>query len=330
MSSPSPSSPLDIEVPVSLRPKQKNYDFDLEAALSALVAISSHIPETASSAHSLGTLRLGHGAFIRANGLVLTVGYLALEAEDIWLSLSDGRMIGAHALAFDTETGLCLLQPLEHITTPFLPLGSAKKVRIGDPLILAGAGGNTHAIATTVVGRQSFAGYWEYLIHNALLTSPDHPQWGGAALLNTKGEIVGIGSLQLEQENEKGESKTLNLNIPIDVLPPVLDDMIRLGRPDRPARPWLGCHAAEIEQQIVIIGISKRSPARRADLRIGDIVRAINDRRVTSLADFWRHLWSAGPAGCDIKLRLFREDTEFDVTLRSAENNRGLRPSIVH
>jgi S1-C subfamily serine protease len=324
------SDRLEVVIPNSLRPKQKNYDFNFETAFAAVVSISSHIPETARSAESLGTHRLGHGVCIRPNGLILTVGYLAMEAETIWLSFADGRTIQAHALAHDGDTGLCLLQPLAHISTPYLPLGSAKALKVNDPIILAGAGGVSQAIAAKIVARQSFAGYWEYLLHNALMTSPDHPQWGGAAMINTKGELVGIGSLQLEQEDEKGKTKALNLSIPIDVLLPVLDDMITYGRPHREPRPWLGCQAAEIDNQIVIIGISKRSPARKADLRAGDIVRAIDGKALTTLSDFWRHLWSTGPAGCDVKLTLFREDTEFEVTIRTTENHRYLLPQKIH
>jgi S1-C subfamily serine protease len=330
MTSQADTPPLDVIIPSSLRPKQKNFDFELEKTLSAIVGISSRIPETAHSAQTLGTKRIGHGVFIKANGLVVTVAYLAMEADEIWLSLSNGHKIQAHALAFDFDTGLCLLQPLAHITTPYLSMGSAKALKVHDRVILAGAGGLHHAIASEVVARQSFAGYWEYLIHNAILTSPAHPQWGGAAMINDKGELVGIGSLQLEQESEQGETEALNLCIPIDVLPPILDELISYGRPNRPARPWLGCHAAEIENQIVIIGISKRSPARRADLRTGDIVRAIDGKPLSSLSDFWRHLWSAGPAGCDVKLTLFREDTEFDVTIRTTERMRVMRQEKLH
>lgn len=330
MSSPTQSAPADLIIPSALRPKPKDYDFDLEAALCALVSISARVPPNARTADTLGTHRLGHGVCINAEGLILTVGYLAMEAEDIWLTFTDGRSIQAHAQAFDPETGLCLLQPLAHITTSYLPLGSAKSVKLNENVILAGAGGRTHAIATKLVARQSFAGYWEYLVHNALLTHPDHPQWGGAAMINTKGELIAIGSLQLEQENERGETQALNLSIPVDALLPVLDDMMKYGRPDRPPRPWLGCQAAEIERQIVIIGVSKRSPAKRADLRTGDIVRAIDGKALTSLSDFWRHLWSTGPAGCDVNLTLFREDTEFDVTIRTTELARTWLPQKLH
>ncbi len=323
-------SDTDWLVPKPLQPRGADYEFDLDRALTAVVALTSRAPEDAFSAQTLGTERVGHGVLIRDDGLVLTVGYLAMEAEEIWLTLHDGRVVPGHAVGFDYESGLCLVQALTHIKTPYLELGSSSELAVDEPVVIAGAGGRKRSVAAHIVSRQSFAGYWEYLIDKALLTAPTHPQWGGSAMINQAGELVGIASLQLEQDGDDGEPESLNLIIPIDVLKPVLDDLLKMGRPDRAPRPWLGCHAAEIEGRIVIIGVSKKSPARRADLRTGDMVLKVNGRPLRKLADFWRRLWACGPAGSEVTLTIFREDTQFDVQIRTGDRVKMLKQPRLH
>ena len=223
------------------------------------------------SAETLGTERAGNGVLID-DGLVLTIGYLITEAESVWLHLGDGRVVEGHGLGFDSASGFGLVQALGRIDLDPLPLGSSSATEIGDRAVVGGAGGRTRSVACQIAAKQEFAGYWEYLLDEAIFTYPAHPNWGGAGLISNRGELIGIGSLQLERERE-GKAEHVNMIVPIDLLKPVLDDLRRFGRVNKPARPWLGMFSTEIDNKVVVIGISRREGTRR---------RAPNSRPATS------------------------------------------------
>ena len=160
--------------------------------------------------------------------------------------------------------------------------------------MVGGAGGRTRSVASQIAAKQEFAGYWEYLLDEAIFTHPAHPNWGGAGLISSSGELIGIGSLQLERERA-GKAEHVNMIVPIDLLKPVLDDLRRFGRVNRPARPWLGMYSTEIDNRVVVIGISGNGPAARAELKAGDVILAVKGEKVTSQAGFYRKLWALGP-----------------------------------
>jgi S1-C subfamily serine protease len=260
---------------------------------------------------------------------VLTIGYLITEAEAVWLHLGDGRVVQGHALGFDFETGFGLVQALGHLDVDPLPLGSSATTRIGDKVVLGGAGGRTRSVASQVAAKQEFAGYWEYLLDEALFTYPSHPNWGGAGLISERGELIGIGSLQLERESG-GKSEHVNMVVPIDLLKPVLDDLRKLGRINRPARPWLGMYSAEIEDRVVVVGVSAKGPAARAELKAGDVILAVKGERIASQTQFYRKLWSLGSAGVDVPLTIYHEGVTFDVVLASTDRARMLKAPRLH
>src|SRR6202035_2993213 len=200
--------------------------------------LHSIIPPDASSAETLGTERAGNGVLID-DGLVLTIGYLITEAESVWLHLGDGRVVEGHALGIDSVSGFARVQSLGHIELDPIPLGSSGTTATGDRVVMGRAGGRTRSVACQIAAKQEFAGYWEYLLDEAIFTYPAHPNWGGAGLISNRGELIGIGSLQLERERE-GKAEHVNMIVPIDLLKPVLDDLLRFGRVNKPARPWLG------------------------------------------------------------------------------------------
>jgi S1-C subfamily serine protease len=312
------ASPFDgYEVEARLRPAEQSYAFDLDRALSAVVALETRVPEDAFTAVSLGTERVGNGAVIGPNGLVLTIGYLITEAQDVALTLNDGRRVAAHVLGADPVTGLGLVQALEPLGAPALPLGASRSVQAGSPVIIAGAGGRAHAAAGHVLTRMPFAGHWEYFLEDAIMTEPAHPHWSGAALIAATGELVGVGSLSLQRQSRGGVTP-LNMFVPTELLPPILDDLAR-GKPAHPPRPWLGVLAQDFGGHVVIVGVSPRAPAARAELRPGDIVLAVDDVPVSDLAEFYAQLWAQGPAGATIPLRLQRDGDVFDVEVRSAD-----------
>jgi S1-C subfamily serine protease len=323
------SSVSDWKVPASVQPKPQDYDYDLDGALTSVVGLRSVVPNDAFTAQTLGTERAGHGVIIGSNGLVLTIGYLITEASSVWLTLSDGRTVPGHPLAYDQETGFGLVQALARVELPALPLGNSGDLRVRQRVVLGGAGGRQRSVAARIFAKQEFAGYWEYVLDEALFTGPGHPNWGGTALLDARGQLVGIGSLQLQGTTEHGPTQHLNMVVPIDLLKPILDDLLTSGRPKRPPRPWLGIYAAEVDGKVLVAGAAERGPAHRADLRTGDVLLGVGGSEVSDLAGLFRRIWSLGPAGVSVPLTIERDGQSFDIEVPSADRNSFLkRPSL--
>ena len=316
------------KVPPSAQPRAEDYPYDLERALSSVVGLHSIIPPDGFTAETLGVERAGNGVLID-NGLVLTIGYLITEAATVWLHLGDGHVVEGHALGFDQETGFGLVQALGKIDLPALPIGSSRAAEISERVVIGGAGGRTRSLAGRIAAKQEFAGYWEYVLDEAIFTSPAHPNWGGTALISPQGELIGIGSLQLERARE-GKNEHLNMVVPIDLLKPILDDLRKFGRVNKPARPWLGLYSTEIENKIVAVGIAPKGPAARAELKTGDVVLAVKGENVTSLASFYRKVWALGQAGVEVPLTLYREGVTFDVRVNSSDRVKFLKTPRMH
>ncbi len=294
--------------------------------LRSIVSVRSSVPDDAFTAEALGTVREGSGVVIRDDGLVLTIGYLITEAEEIWLTRHDGRVVPAHALAYDQETGFGLVQAFGGLDLPALPFGDAASAKIGDPVVLAD--GQGHAVQAAIVARQEFAGYWEYLLDDAIFTAPAHPSWGGAALVDADGRLLGVGSLRL-QMSRAGEVVDINMVVPIDLLVPILDDLLTQGRVGKPPRPWLGAYSAESNGAVVVMSVSPGSPAAQAGLQRGDVISDIRNEEVDGLADFYRKVWQSGSAGAEIPMRVVRDGRETWLRVKSADRNDFLkRPQL--
>jgi S1-C subfamily serine protease len=322
------ASLLEWKVPPAAQPRPEDYGYDLERALAAVVGLHSIIPSDAFTADTLGIERAGNGVLID-DGLVLTIGYLITEAETVWLHYGEGRVAAGHALGFDQETGFGLVQALDRLDLPVLPVGSARNVEVGERVVVGGAGGRTRSVAARIAAKQEFAGYWEYVLDEAIFTHPAHPNWGGTALIAPSGELIGIGSLQVERARE-GRNEHLNMLVPIDLLKPILSDLRKFGRANKPVRPWLGLYSTEIEDKIVIVGIAPKGPAARAELKTGDVVLSVAGERVSSLASFYRKVWSLGDAGVEVPLTLYREGVTFDVAVNSSDRAKFLRTPRLH
>ena len=322
------TSLTEWKVPLASQPRTGDYSFDLDRVLASVVGLHSIVPPDASSAETLGTERVGNGVLID-KGLVLTIGYLITEAETVWLHLGDGRAVEGHALGFDFVSGFGLVQALGPLDLDPLPLGVSADAKIGDRVVLGGAGGRTRSVASHIAAKQEYAGYWEYLLDEAIFTYPAHPNWGGAGLISNRGELIGIGSLQLERERN-GKAEHVNMVVPIDLLTPVLDDLRKFGRVNKPARPWLGMHSAEIENRVVVVGISAKGPAARAELKTGDVILAVKGEKISSQTQFYRKLWSLGPAGVDVPLTVYHAGVTFDVVLASIDRTRMLKAPRLH
>jgi S1-C subfamily serine protease len=313
-----------------LQPRPGDVGYDLESALSAVVALRSQIPEDALTASMLGTERAGHGVVIDKRGLVLTVGYLVTEAETIWIVDNNGGATPGHALGYDQETGFGLVQALGQLNLPALELGNSSDLVIGDDVILAGHGGAHNAVKARIVSKREFAGYWEYVLDEGIFTSPPHPSWGGAALLNSEGQLCGIGSLFVQQALPGEKRHDGNLIIPVDLLKPILEDLKKYGRRQKPARPWLGMITTEVNGALVVAGMVDGGPADRAGVSVGDIVLGVNREPVHDLAVMFRRIWALGPAGTDIPLNLQRNDDQLEVHVQSVSRYDMLKSPQLH
>jgi S1-C subfamily serine protease len=313
------------KVPPAAQPKPEDYGYDLDAVLSAVVGVRASIPEDAFTAEILGTERAGNGVVISPKGVVLTIGYLITEADTIWLSRVDGSVVPGTVLGYDQATGFGLIQALGRLDLPALKLGSSARAALGEHVVVAGAGGREGALASRIVAKQEFSGYWEYVLDEAIFTAPAHPHWGGTALIGPVGELLGIGSLQLEAAIGKGKTGNLNMIVPIDLLKPILDDLMTTGRAQGPARPWLGLYATEVDDRIVVAGLAGGGPAQKAGLRTGDMVMEVAGAEIGSLADFYRRVWSLGEAGVDVPLTVYRDRRNMPVTVTSIDRNKLLK-----
>jgi S1-C subfamily serine protease len=310
----------DWEIPLLAQPQPEEFDFDLDRALQSVVGLHANIPEDAYTASILGTERGGSGVLIRDSGLVLTIGYLVTEAESIWLSTADGRAVPGHALAYDQESGFGLVQALGRLGLPAIELGRSSAIKSGDRVILA-AGGRRQSVRAAVIGTQEFAGYWEYLLDAAIFTAPAHPYWGGAGLISRDGKLLGIGSLNVQQVVERDSPRDINMVVPIDILKPVLDELLTHGKRNKPARPWLGLYSAETDKKVVVAGLAERGPAAAAGMRAGDVLWAVRDESVTSLAEFYRKVWASGDAGAEIPIELLRDGRTVWVRVKSIDRS---------
>ena len=317
------------DIPQNLQPRPADYAFDLDAALSSVVGLRADVPGDAFTAGTLGTERAGNGVCIKG-GLVLTMGYLVMEADSIWLTTQEGWAVPGHALAVDFDTGFGLVQPLGKLGVPEMAIGDSNAVAVGATALMAGAGGRKRTVETQVVGRQEFAGYWEYLIDDALFTAPAHPFWGGAGLIGPDGRLLGIGSLILQQTDEKGRRVDMNMVVPTALLTPILDELVQHGQVRRPPRPWLGLYAMENDDTVVVGGVADGGPADKAGLRAGDRVVAVDGDEVTELSGLWRRVWSAGTAGARVRMSVGRDDELLHVTVHSAARTSFMRAPRLH
>ncbi|MDB5804979.1 MAG: Signal protein [Betaproteobacteria bacterium] len=325
----SDSIPKQWAFPAALQPTAAEVDFDLPRALDAVVMVRSEIPDDAFTAQTLGTERAGYGVVIREDGLTLTIGYLITEAETIWLSTNHNVVVPGTVLGYDHATGFGLVQPLGQLGVRALARGSAADLAAGDDVYVIGQGGLDHALKAHVSSRREFAGYWEYLLDSAIFTVPAHPQWGGAALLDGAGRLVGIGSL-LIQEDYEGKERQVNMFVPVDLLEPILASMLSIGRSDQPVRPWLGMYAQEDEGKLVVAGLAAGGPAERAGVKLGDMVLGVSDQRVNGLPAFLRRVWSLGVAGVEVPLQLARQGDVLRVRVRSANRTDFFRKPKLH
>ena len=315
--------------PDALQPDPEDVRFDLDVALNAVVTLRAEVPADAFTASALGTERVGNGVVIDDDGLVLTIGYLIAEATSIWLTNNFGTTVAAYTLAYDPVTGFGLVRAVEPLKATVLQRGTADSCERGDRVFVVGQGGRAHALKASLVDKREFAGYWEYLLDEALFTEPAHPEWGGAALVGEDGKLLGIGSL-LTQEVVRGEKVQGNMLVPIDLLNRTLDDLLTTGRSRVPPRPWLGMFTMEAGGRLVVSGVARGGPGETAGMRSGDVVREVDGTRVSTLAQMLSAIWELGPAGVTVPLTFARTGQVLNYKIESRDRNDFLKKPVLH
>jgi serine protease Do len=288
-------------------------------AANAAVTVKAKAIANARSIKTLGEERMGAGVLIAPEGLVLTIGYLILEADQVEITTARGRTFPAIVVAYDHATGFGLLRPMAPLDVKPIKLGSSSSVESLDRLISVGGGGEESVAVATVVSRRAFAGYWEYFLDDAIFTSPPRPDHSGAALINKDGELVGIGSLFVMDAATPGERLPGNMFVPIDLLKPILAEMIRTGRQKGGMRPWIGVSSLEEDGRVKVMRVSDDSPAEEAGITPGDIILAMGGHKIESLPDFYKRLWSAGAPGVEVQLKVLHGSEIRDVTVKSID-----------
>jgi serine protease Do len=304
-------------------PGVSNLSPAVAGALSAVVGLRTTIPKDRRSAQTLGTEREGHGVLIDDQGLVVTIGYLITEADTVTITDIDGRELPATIVGYDYESGFGLVRTERPIRLKPMPFGDSDSLELRSEAYVAGLGGEKATLKVKVAGRREFAGYWEYLLDNAIFTVPAYPLWGGSALIGQDGALLGIGSLLVQEALGPGAPAFPgNMYVPINRLKPIFGELVANGRLTTPPRPWLGLSTVEHMGQLVVIGISDGGPADRAGLQRGDILHALNGEVLDDVADFYRKLWASGPAGTAVTLRMERDNDSFEVTVRTGDRAR--------
>jgi S1-C subfamily serine protease len=292
--------------------------------LDAVMGLRAEVPRTARTADTLGRVRQGSAVLIDGGGLALTIGYLVLEAETVTLLDQDGREIPAAVVAYDHETGFGLVRALLPLEATPMPLAAEVDIAEGDPLLVVSRVSRLEGTQVALVDRRVFAGYWEYLLEDAYFTTPPHGQFGGAALVDPAGRLVGIGSLRVGDASGDDRPSPGNMFVPTSLLPPILGDMLAMGHAGHP-RPWLGITSRESPEGVVLGSVTDGGPAARAGLRPGDRVVAVGDAPVGNLETLYRSVWQLGDPGVTVPLKVERGDRQLDVEVRSIDRRQWLR-----
>jgi S1-C subfamily serine protease len=289
----------------------------VEELAAAVVRIKTHINPEGRTIEGLGREREGSGVLIDSDGLVLTIGYLMVEAYAAEVVTNDGRTVPASVVGYDHESGFGLLRTLEPLKLKPMPMGKSSEVKERDPVLVASFGGAAMVAPAYVVAKREFAGSWEYMLDDALFTSPPHPAWSGAALINREGKLVGIGSLIVGDAVGGGDKTPGNMFVPIDRLPPILADLIASGRIPGPGRPWLGLNAEELRGRLFVSRVTPGGPADKAGVKRGDVIVGVKGEPPKNLADFYRKVWAQGDAGVSVPLEVLQDSAVRRVEVKS-------------
>ncbi len=297
-----------------------------ERLAAAVVGVRAFINPDGRTVGTLGTERAGTGIVIGSDGLVVTIGYLMVEAQAAEITLGDGRRVAADLVGYDYDSGFGLLRAVTRLGVAPVALGRSGDLKAGDPVLVARAGGAGGRLAPAhIAAKRPFAGYWEYLLEEAIFTTPPHPDWSGAGLINREGRLVGVGSLVVADASGGGAGPPGNMFVPIDLLEPILAELLAGGAVSGPARPWIGITMEERDRALVVRRATPGGPAEKAGLTAGDRIVAVGDRPVDMLAELYRSIWALGAAGVVVPLAIERNGARQRLDVTSVSRRRQLR-----
>ena len=299
-----------------------------EEVFQSIVKIHAIIPPDAQSAGTLGRERTGNGVVIDSKGNILTIGYLVSEAESIEITKLDGKKLSASFVAYDQASGFGIVRADSPLDVAPLRLGDSSAVKEGDVVVVAGSGGSGEAQVGRVLARKEFAGYWEYLVQEAIFVVPTYESFGGAALVDKEGRLVGIGSLLSHVWVQGVGLVPSNMFVPINLLKPILFELVTLGKSPEAPRPWLGINSEEYRGRVFISRLTSGGPAERAGLLPGDLVVTVEGKTVRGLADFYKKIWGAGGVGVEVTLRILRDDKLQDVKIITEDRTSRQRQKV--
>ena len=297
---------------------------EAEQLLKAIVKVKSTIPSEARTAGILGTAREGNGVLIDSDGHILTIGYLIIEAAGIEVVDQEGQKIPARYIGYDHKTGFGLIQADKALNITPIELGQSSEIKKGDPVLVIGHGGVDSVQGVRVVFRGEFTGYWEYLLENAIYTTPPYADYGGAAMIGRDGKLLGIGSIFTQKTISDLGTVPCNMFVPIDLLRPILSRLIATGSSGEPPQPWLGLQINEVQGRLLVLRVTSGGPAEKAGLESGDIILKVNKKAVQGLADFYRQVWSLGKAGVEVPVGVLQGVEFRDIVVHSEDRNQYL------
>jgi S1-C subfamily serine protease len=289
----------------------------IQELLSGVVRIKTFINPDGRTVENLGREREGSGVVIDGNGLVVTIGYLMVEAHAAEIVTNDGRTVPANIVGYDHETGFGILQAIAPLKVRPMAFGKSSELKQGEIVIVAGGGGADHASPVAIASKREFAGSWEYLLDEAIFTAPPHPAWSGAALISREGKLLGVGSLIVGDATGDGSATPGNMFVPIDRLPPILADLMSDGRVANAAPPWLGLTTEELRGRLIVSKVIPGGPAEKAGLARGTVIVGVAGQETNRLADFYRKVRSLGRAGVNVPLDVMQNSESRHVDIKS-------------
>jgi S1-C subfamily serine protease len=292
-------------------------DRPVDELASAVVQVKTYINPDARTRENLGGQREGSGVVLDSSGLVVTIGYLMVEAHAAEVITKDGRAVPANIVGYDHESGFGLLQASAPLNVQPMPMGSSADLKEQDPVLVVSHGGVSGIAAVRVVSKREFAGSWEYLLPDAIFTSPRHPAWSGAALVNGEGRLVGIGSLIVGDASGRGDGGPGNMFVPIDRLPPILGDLMTNGYSSAAPTPWMGLTTEQVRGRLVIARPVAGGPAEKAGVKRGDVVTGVGGQPASDLNDFYRKVRALGSAGVTVPLDIERGGARQRIDIKS-------------
>jgi S1-C subfamily serine protease len=314
--------------PAAQSPNQAE-GIDAEGIFGAIVKVSMRAVPDARSSDALGAEREGTGVVIGDNGLILTIGYLIVEADDVSIVDSKGRSLAARVIGYDHVTGFGLLRTITPFDAKPVKLGDSNKAAEREPVMIASSGDDNIAFAY-IVSKRAFSGNWEYALDQAIYTSPPTLNWSGAGLFDREGKLLGVGSLIVREANDDEPKVPGNMFVPIDLLKPILADLVKGGRRAGPARPWLGVAADEVQGRLVVTRVSPDGPADRAGVAPGDIILAVGGDSVRTQPEFYKKVWARGGAGAEIPLKVLQGVEIKEVPVVSIDRTEYFKPRTTY